>query len=166
MDTNRLKILITLAAALTLAGCDAAPEKAGRDRASAVSNANSRSPAPAAAALSNAATANTPAPSNPTSAGASQVNAAGAAKGASAAAVPTPRIGSGGNDFFLFTQARAAINSDAELRAANLTLDVREGVATLTGTVANAALKSKAEELVQGAGPRTVRNQLRVSAGN
>ena len=166
MDTNRLKILITLAAALTLVGCDAAPEKAGRDSASAVSNANSRSPTPAAAEVSNAATANTPAPSNPTPAGASQVNADRAAKGASAAAVPTPRIGSGGNDFFLFTQARAAINSDAELRAANPTLDVKEGVATLTGTVANAALKAKAEDLVRDAGSKAVRNQLRVSAGN
>jgi hypothetical protein len=36
----------------------------------------------------------------------------------------------------------------------------------LSGMVASATLKSKAEQLVREAGPKTVRNQLRVSAGN
>jgi osmotically-inducible protein OsmY len=79
--------------------------------------------------------------------------------------MPKPRIGSGGNDLFLFTQARAAINNDADLKASNLVVDVKEGVVTLSGTVASAALKSKAEELARGAGPKDVRNQLKVSAG-
>ncbi|MCA1614739.1 MAG: BON domain-containing protein [Acidobacteria bacterium] len=79
--------------------------------------------------------------------------------------MPTPQIGSGGNDFFLFTQARAAINGDPDLKAANLVVDVKGGVVTLSGTVASAALKSKAEQLARGAGAKEVRNQLRVSAG-
>jgi osmotically-inducible protein OsmY len=79
--------------------------------------------------------------------------------------MPTPQIGSGGNDFSLFTQARAAINNDPDLRAANVIIDVKEGVVTLSGTVSNAALKSKAEQLARGAGSKEVRNQLRVSAG-
>jgi osmotically-inducible protein OsmY len=37
---------------------------------------------------------------------------------------------------------------------------------TLSGTVASAALKSKAEQLARGAGPKDVRNQLRVSAAH
>ncbi|HEX8293485.1 MAG TPA: BON domain-containing protein [Pyrinomonadaceae bacterium] len=79
--------------------------------------------------------------------------------------MPTPQIGSGGNDFFLFTQARAAINNDSDLKAANVVVDVKGGVVTLSGAVANAALKSKAEQLARGAGSKEVRNQLRVSAG-
>jgi osmotically-inducible protein OsmY len=78
--------------------------------------------------------------------------------------MPTPRIGSGGNDLFLFTQARAAINDDADLKAANLVIEVKEGVVTLSGAVASAALKSKAEQLARGAGAKDVRNQIRVSA--
>lgn len=79
--------------------------------------------------------------------------------------MPKPQIGSGGNDLFLFTQARAAINNDADLKAANVVVDVKEGVVTLSGTVASAALKSKAEELARGVGPKDVKNQLKVSAG-
>ncbi len=80
---------------------------------------------------------------------------------------PEPmRGGGGGNDFFLYTQARAAVNSDAGLSAAKLTLDVKDGVVTLSGTVPNAALKARAEELVRGAGPAAVRNQLRLASGN
>jgi len=88
-----------------------------------------------------------------------------AARGAPPAKMPTPQVGSGGNDLFLFTQARAAVNADPELKAANLIVEVKEGVVTLSGTVASAALKAKAEELARGAGVKAVRNQLRVSAG-
>lgn len=87
------------------------------------------------------------------------------AGGAPAAKMPTPQIGSGGNDFFLFTQARAAINNDPDLKAASVVVEVKGGVVTLSGTVANAALKSKAEQLARGAGSKEVRNQLRVSGG-
>jgi osmotically-inducible protein OsmY len=78
--------------------------------------------------------------------------------------MPTPQIGSGGNDLFLFTQARAAVNADPELNAANLIIEVRDGVVSLNGTVATAALKAKAEELARGVKPKAVRNQLRVAA--
>ena len=42
-------------------------------------------------------------------------------------------------------------------------IEVKEGVVTLSGTVASAALKSKAEQLARGAGSKGVKNQLRVS---
>jgi hypothetical protein len=170
MNRNRLKLLIALAATLALSACGAAGEKTGGGNVAAASSVNAPSPAPTpvGGATENVSTV----VSTPSAAAGEARQDAPRAGGsrvpsnAPPAAVPTPRIGSGGNDFFLFTQARAALNSDAELRAANLTLDVKEGVATLTGSVANAALKAKAEDLVKGAGPKTVRNQLRVSAGN
>lgn len=80
--------------------------------------------------------------------------------------MPRPQIGSGGNDFHVFTQARAALGADAELKNSSIVIDVREGAATLTGTVADAAQKQKAAQLVQGVpGVTSVKNQLRVAAG-
>ncbi len=92
-------------------------------------------PAPTSTAAVNAAPQDTP----PASVSRNANRSAPPAK------VPTPQIGSGGNDFFLFTQARAAVNADPELKAANLVIEVKDGVVTLSGTVASAALKSKAE---------------------
>ncbi|HYN25266.1 MAG TPA: BON domain-containing protein, partial [Pyrinomonadaceae bacterium] len=63
-------------------------------------------------------------------------------------------------------QARAALSADAELKAANIMIDVKAGVLTLSGTVANAAQKSKAEQMVRLlGGVKAVKNQLRVSGG-
>jgi osmotically-inducible protein OsmY len=108
-------------------------------------------PTPAAANTSTASVAATP-------------DATRSATGKSAPAAAPPQIGSGGNDFFLFTQARAALNADAELRNAVVVVDVRDGVATLTGSVATDAQKQKAAQLVQGvAGFKGVKNLLRLS---
>ena len=76
---------------------------------------------------------------------------------------PKPEIGTGGSDFFLFTQARAALNADPELKAANIVIDAKAGVLTLNGTVANAAQKSKADQLMRAVGDvKKVKNQLRI----
>jgi hyperosmotically inducible protein len=172
MNSNRLAILSVLAAALALSGCGGAAEKAGDASVAAAPSAATPSPAKTAGGVANASQTNvSAAPPSPTAAGAPPQAASGASAARSAnsappAAMPTPEIGSGGNDLFLFTQARAAINADPELKAANLTLEVKEGVVTLSGTVASAAQKSKAEQLVRGAGSRAVKNQLRVSAGS
>ncbi|HEV2864539.1 MAG TPA: BON domain-containing protein [Pyrinomonadaceae bacterium] len=92
--------------------------------------------------------------------------AGGVVEKTKAADVPRPQIGSGGNDLFLFTQARAALGSDAELKGANPVVEVKDGVLTLSGTVATPAQKSRAEQVARGvAGIKAVRNQLRVSAG-
>jgi len=80
--------------------------------------------------------------------------------------MPTPQIGSGANDFFLFTKTRGTLDTDAELKNSNIIIDVKEGALTLTGTVASAPLKAKAEQLVKSvAGVRSVKNQIKVSAG-
>lgn len=168
MNRNRLARLITLAAAVGFAACGGAAERQGGDTktANASPTANASSPAPAANAAANTvATGNAPATNNAApQQSASPVPSSRASVNAPSAKTPKPQIGSGGNDLFLFTQARAAINNDADLSAANLIIEVKEGVVTLSGNVASAALKSKAEELARGAGAKDVKNQLRVSA--
>lgn len=176
MNTNRLAYLLILAAALNFSGCGGAAESAGGDNKTAAAT-------PAAGAATNPAPA-TAAGNTNTVAASAEAGAAGTASagdagtrqatptaspsrgagGAPTAKAPAPQIGSGGNDFFLFTQARAAINNDPELKAANLVVEVKEGVITLGGTVASAELKSRAEQLARGAGSKGVRNQLRVAA--
>lgn len=178
MNRNRLNILlIIVAAALAAAGCGGGG-KAGSNsvETTATSNANAASGVSPADGGANVAPANgvAVAPSQ-TAAGAGaasqqqiasqRTDSRGASK-APPANMPKPQIGSGGNDFYLFTQARAALNADAELKAANIVVDIKEGVATLSGAVKSAEQKSKAEQLVQAAGLKTVKNQLRVSSGN
>ncbi|MET0625512.1 MAG: BON domain-containing protein [Pyrinomonadaceae bacterium] len=175
MNTNRLAKLLIISAALGFVGCGGGAERAGGEgkAADAAPAANAASPAPttggsAGAAATPADTASTvPASAGAAAAGqgASPASSPRGSGSAPPAKMPTPQVGSGGNDLFLFTQARAAVNADPELRAANLIIEVKEGVVTLSGAVASAALKAKAEELARGAGPKAIRNQLRVSAG-
>ncbi|MEP6921667.1 MAG: BON domain-containing protein [bacterium] len=76
-----------------------------------------------------------------------------------------PQLGTGGSDLFLFTQVRGLLNSDAELKTANIIIDAHAGVVTLSGTVANASLKTKAEQLVRAVGGvKKLKNNLRVSS--
>jgi osmotically-inducible protein OsmY len=160
MNRDRFAHLIILAAALGFAACGGAADNPGGDSKTANTSqtVNAASTAPATDGAANAAamstnTAPAPAPASSASANAPAVK------------TPKPQIGSGGNDLFLFTQARAAVNDDADLKASNLIIEVKEGVVTLSGNVASAALKSKAGELARGAGAKDVKNQLRVSAG-
>jgi hypothetical protein len=175
MDRNRLIKLLIISATLTFSACGGSAEKAGGDTKTATTSpaVNAAAPPPKTDGVANAvATPAAAAATVPASAGepatrqgASTASESRKAGGAPAAKMPTPQIGSGGNDFFLFTQARAAINNDPDLKAANLVVEVKGGVVTLSGAVANAALKSKAEQLARDAGSKEVRNQLRVSAG-
>ncbi|MDT5155876.1 MAG: hypothetical protein QOH51_233 [Acidobacteriota bacterium] len=96
-----------------------------------------------------------------------QAHAAPAPPAAPAKTGPQPKtqIGSGGNDFYLFTQARGTINADSELQNAGIVIEVRDGVATLTGAVPDDARRQKAARLVEGvAGIKSVKNKLRVAA--
>lgn len=180
MNSNRLNILLVIAAtAFILSGCGGSGNAGGNSVATtATSNVDAASPVPtanggannvaqtngaASASLQPAAVGATPQQQQQ---GASQAGGSRGTLPAPPANVPKPQIGSGGNDFYLFTQARAALNADAELNAANLVVDVKQGVATLSGAVKNPEQKSKAEQLVRAAGLKTVKNQLRVSGGN
>ena len=78
--------------------------------------------------------------------------------------VPTPQIGSGGSDIFLFTQVRGALSSDEELANAVI-IEIKEGNATLTGSISSEAQKMKAARLVQSVkGVKSIKNNLRVSS--
>jgi len=176
MNRNRPVILPILVIALVLSGCGSS-EKTGSNNVGATSpsNDNAASRVPAADSGANVAPAKedpTVAPSVPAAGGgggaqqvASQGSSTRGVSNAPSANMPKPQIGSGGNDFYLFTQARGALNTDAGLKSANVVVDVKEGVVTLTGTVASAEQKSKAEQLVRSVGSKTVKNQLRISAG-
>lgn len=175
MNKNGEGILLILVAALALSGCGGAGGDGGNNNAggAASSNINAASPAPAAAGAANVAQANVAAvaPTPMTAGGVAPQPGAtpnGGERGGSSAPqanMPKPQIGSGGSDFSLFAQARGALDADAGLKAANITIEVKDGVVTLSGAVANAGQKSKAEQLVQGVGPKSVKNQLRVSGG-
>ncbi len=175
MNRNRLVILLTLAVSLMLSGCGSAGEQVGGNsaRATAPPGVNAASPTPSADSAAQVAPANgaAVAPSPSTTGGATQPNAnlKGGERGGvniQQANTPKPQIGPGGNDFFLFTQARGALNTDAELKDANITVEVKEGVVTLSGALASAEQKSKAEQLVRAvSGVKDVKNRLRVSGG-
>ncbi len=77
---------------------------------------------------------------------------------------PTPQVGSGGGDMFLFTQVRGALSSDKELLN-GVIVEIKEGNATLTGKVSSEAQKAKAAQLVQSVnGIKNVKNNLRVQS--
>jgi len=76
---------------------------------------------------------------------------------------PVPEIGSGAADFGLFAQVKAALSTDAELSKAVI-VEIKEGNATLSGSVSSEAQKAKAEQQVRGVkGIKSVKNNIRVS---
>ncbi len=167
MDRNNLAASLAFCAALALSGCAGAGSASGGS-----GNAVNNTQPAGAVANATPATNTTQAPpppsagNNATAAAVTTPTGAGGGEKAKAADVPRPQIGSGGNDLFLFTQARAALGSDAELKGANPVVEVKDGVLTLSGTVTTAAQKSRAEQVARGInGVKAVRNQLRVSAG-
>lgn len=75
------------------------------------------------------------------------------------------KIGTGAEDGWLWTKTRAALATTDDLRDSTINVDVESGVVTLSGTVANQAQKTKAEQVAKGIdGVKSVRNQLTVSA--
>lgn len=76
---------------------------------------------------------------------------------------PVPEIGGGAADFGLFAQVKAALSTDAELSKAVI-VEIKEGNATLSGSVSTEAQKAKAGQQVQGVkGIKSVKNNIRVS---
>lgn len=79
---------------------------------------------------------------------------------------PSPQLGGGAADFYLFTQARGALVSDPEIKDADIVVAVKNGAVTLTGIVRSDETKTKAEQLVRGVGGvKSVSNRLKVSGG-
>jgi len=76
-------------------------------------------------------------------------------------------VGSGLNDGWLWVKTRFDLAAADDLRDSTINVDVDKEVVTLTGTVANAAQKTKAETVAKAVeGVKSVRNQLKVSSGN
>ncbi|MCA1634754.1 MAG: BON domain-containing protein [Acidobacteria bacterium] len=176
MNRNKLISLLTLAAPLAFAGCGVGGgETAGGNRngGTTPSSLNASSPVPVAGATNSAPANGAAGAPSPVTTGGATPQTGAAPKGSDRASVnapqanaPKPQIGSGGNDFYIFTQARGALNSDPELKSANITVEVKQGIVTLSGGLASAAQKAKAEQLVRAVGGvKDVKNQLRVSGG-
>jgi hypothetical protein len=77
-------------------------------------------------------------------------------------------IGSGVNDGWLWVKARFDLAAADDLRDSTINVDVDNAVVTLTGTVASAAQRTRAEQVAKSVeGVKSVRNQLKVSpSGN
>jgi hyperosmotically inducible protein len=76
-------------------------------------------------------------------------------------------IGSGVNDGWLWVKTRFELAAADDLRDSTINVDVDNAVVTLTGTVASAAQKARAEAVAKGVEDVTsVRNQLRVATDN
>jgi osmotically-inducible protein OsmY len=76
-------------------------------------------------------------------------------------------VGTGLNDGWLWVKARFDLAAADDLRDSTINVDVDKGVVTLSGTVASAAQKTRAEAVAKSVeGVTGVRNQLKVQAAN
>jgi hyperosmotically inducible periplasmic protein len=76
-------------------------------------------------------------------------------------------IGTGANDAWLWVKTRFDLAAVDDLRDSTINVDVDNAVVTLTGTVATAAQKTRAEQSAKSVeGVQSVRNQLRIASDN
>ena len=76
-------------------------------------------------------------------------------------------VGTGANDGWLWVKTRFDLATADDLRDSTINVDVDNAVVTLTGSVASAAQKTRAEAVAKAVeGVKSVRNQLRVGADN
>ncbi|MFN2531491.1 MAG: BON domain-containing protein [Pyrinomonadaceae bacterium] len=74
-------------------------------------------------------------------------------------------VGTGLNDGWLWVKARFDLAAANDLRDSTINVDVANAVVTLSGTVATAAQKTKAESVAKSVeGVKSVRNMLKVAA--
>jgi hyperosmotically inducible periplasmic protein len=74
-------------------------------------------------------------------------------------------IGSGINDGWLWVKTRFELAAADDLRDSTINVDVDNDVVTLTGTVANAAQRARAEAVAKAVeGVKSVKNMLKVTA--
>ena len=76
-------------------------------------------------------------------------------------------VGGGVNDGWLWVKTRFDLAAADDLRDSTINVDVDNGIVTLSGTVASAAQKTRAETVAKAVeGVKSVRNQLKVQSGN
>lgn len=74
-------------------------------------------------------------------------------------------VGSGVNDGWLWVKTRFDLAAADDLRDSTINVDVDNAVVTLSGTVASAAQRTKAEQVAKAVeGVKSVKNQLKVAA--
>jgi hypothetical protein len=66
------------------------------------------------------------------------------------------------DDAALATSVKAAMFSDARLKDANIDVSVKDGVATLEGSVASYVVRDEAEKVASAAGARTVEDRITI----
>lgn len=77
------------------------------------------------------------------------------------------KVGTGANDTWLWIKTRFDLAAADDLRDSTINVDVDNDVVTLSGTVASAAQKTRAEQVAKSVeGVKSVRNQLKVQASN
>lgn len=77
------------------------------------------------------------------------------------------KVGTGANDTWLWIKTRFDLAAADDLRDSTIDVDVDNDVVTLSGTVASAAQKTRAEAVAKAVeGVKSVRNQLKVQAAN
>lgn len=73
-------------------------------------------------------------------------------------------VGTGLNDGWLWVKTRFDLAAADDLRDSTINVDVENGVVTLSGTVASAAQKTRAEQVAKSVEDvKSVRNQLKVA---
>ena len=76
-------------------------------------------------------------------------------------------VGTGLNDGWLWVKTKFELAAADDLRDSTINVDVDNAVVTLTGTVASAAQKAKAEQVAKAVEDvKSVKNNLRVAAAN
>jgi hyperosmotically inducible periplasmic protein len=76
-------------------------------------------------------------------------------------------VGTGLNDGWLWVKTRFDLAAADDLRDSTINVDVDKAVVTLSGTVASAAQKTRAEQVAKAVeGVTSVKNQLKVQAAN
>lgn len=161
MQRNSLIVLITFVTlSLFAVGCGGSAESNANSSASAGNNSSMSQ-------INGGVPNNSTVPTGATNTGApSDATTKSAARNAPMSKDPAPQIGTGGNDMYLFTKTRAALNGDAELKAAAINVSVNAGVVTLTGNVSGEEQKARAEKLARGVeGVTGVKNQLATAPG-
>lgn len=152
---RRITGFIAVAAlAVLLAGCDNTANQNANANVNRNTNAVAASPSPSVAANSNRA---------PTRA----ETEAQKERYSREAKESGRKVGTGANDLWLWVKTRFDLAAADDLRDSTINVDVDNDIVTLTGTVASAAQKTRAEAVAKAVeGVKSVRNQLRVQSGN
>lgn len=154
-------LIVTAAMAAALSACDGAANRNGN-----TNNANANmaaSPSPTAVANANTNTRRAPATREEYERDRERYDreAREEARGQGRT------VGTGLNDGWLWVKTRFDLAGADDLRDSTINVDVDNEVVTLTGTVASAAQRTRAEQVArQVEGVRSVRNQLRVVSDN